>query len=85
MFNSAQTHSYEKRGKWVYMAYCEVEKKYGAAIAKQIRKDKKELEAARSEDEEPWYCPHPEIKNTEEIWISFSIVLKVFKGNNCWP
>ena len=69
------------------MAYCQVEEKYGSAIAKQIRKDKKELEKNRTPDEEPWYREHPEIKDNEAIcydsaFFIFMYVLQIFPT---WP
>ena len=78
MFNAKQKNTWEKRGKWVYMAYCQVEEKYGSAIAKQIRKDKKELEKNRTPDEESWYMEHPEIKDNEAICYDSAYFLFLF-------
>jgi hypothetical protein len=64
-YNSLEKSKYKRKGKYIYMAYKDVEEKYGTALAKTIKKTKLELEAARGEDEDAWYCKHPEIKDEE--------------------
>ena len=60
-YNSLEKSKFKKRGKYVYMCFKDVEEKYGSSIAKGIRKSKMELEETRGENEEPWYCKHPEV------------------------
>jgi len=64
-YNSLEKSKYKRKGKYIYMAYKDVEEKYGTALVKTIKKTKLELEAARGEDEDAWYCKHPEIKDEE--------------------
>ena len=62
-YNSLEVNKYKKKGRYVYLTYKEVETKFGSALAKAIKKSKLELEASRAQDEEPWVCEHPDVKN----------------------
>ena len=73
----------KRKGKYVYMAYKDVEAKYGSALAKSIRKQKMELEESRGQDEEAWICQHPDIKNDEVLCcLDSNFVLHVFHKQN---
>ena len=60
-YNSLEKSKFNRRGKYVYMTYRDVEAKYSSAIAKNIKKNKLELEQNRAEHEDAWYCKHPEV------------------------
>ena len=55
-YNSLEKSKFNRRGKYVYMTYRDVEAKYSSAIAKNIKKNKLELEQNRAEHEDAWYC-----------------------------
>ena len=70
---------FNRRGKYVYMTYRDVEAKYSSAVAKNIRKNKLELEQNRAEHEDAWYCKHPEVD--DEV---FSLCLVYFLFTDAW-
>ena len=74
-FNSLEKSKFNRRGKYVYMTYKDVEEKYGSAVAKNIKKNKLELEQKGAEHEEAWYCKHPEVD--DEVF-SLCLVYNIF-------
>lgn len=50
VFNSMEKNKFKRRGKYVYKPYFEVEEKFGASVAKSIKKKKAGARGCQGQD-----------------------------------
>ena len=65
--NSSRTSKQKKRGTHIMVDFKSLKAKYGPALAKQLRDEKKKLQEEKQEaDETVYYMKHPDFGDTTE-------------------
>lgn len=67
--NAVEMSLSTKRGRFVYKTFKDLKDTFGESIAKDIRFRKFEAEKKRTPDEEPFWCDHPEVPDSEDSLI----------------
>ena len=82
VINSSRTQSERRRGRYVMCDYRSLKQKFGNALARQLRDEKKALEESKSStDETCYWMKHPDVQHEDRLGITkiaFLIWLHVY-------
>ena len=65
--NNSKEKTTRKKGRNCMKTFRQLRETFGLAVARQIRDNKKRLQASKKEDEEDFWRPHPECPDAEDL------------------